>query len=128
MRHLFNAALHNVAGKIHTGTEVTHDGVLARVPRGVKQIFSRFEVKDVQGEDDARFEWFTTKVRARLLSLVTSSRADALTLTAQTLPMLRKSAVSSSQTLIFVPSYFDFVRLKRYFKTLDDFSFTSISE
>lgn len=42
--------------------------------------------------------------------------------------MLQKSAVSSSQTIIFVPSYFDFVRLKRYMKKLDDFSFTSISE
>lgn len=42
--------------------------------------------------------------------------------------MLLKSAVSSSQTLIFVPSYFDFVRLKRYLKKLDDFSFASISE
>lgn len=42
--------------------------------------------------------------------------------------MLRKSAVSSSQTLIFVPSYFDFVRLKRYLKKLDDFLFASISE
>lgn len=46
----------------------------------------------------------------------------------QTLPTLLRSAVASSQTIIFVPSYFDFVRLKRYMKKLDDFSFTSISE
>ena len=42
--------------------------------------------------------------------------------------MLQKSAVSSSQTIIFVPSYFDFVRLKRHLKKVDDFSFASISE
>lgn len=44
-----------------------------------------------------------------------------------------KSAVSSSETLIFVPSYFDFVRVKRYLtKNLSslgsDFSFAAISE
>ena len=42
--------------------------------------------------------------------------------------MLRKSAVSSSQTLIIVPSYFDFVRLKRHLKTLPDLSYAAISE
>lgn len=42
--------------------------------------------------------------------------------------MLLKSAVSSSQTIIFVPSYYDFVRVKRYMKKMDNFSFTSISE
>lgn len=51
----------------------------------------------------------------------------------QTLPTLLKSAVSSSQTLIFVPSYFDFVRLKRYLQKNisqlgSDFSFAAISE
>lgn len=40
-----------------------------------------------------------------------------------------KSAISSQQTIILIPSYFDFVRVKRYLsKKLDDFSFTSISE
>lgn len=42
--------------------------------------------------------------------------------------MLMKSAVSSSQTIIFIPSYFDFVRVKRYMLKMDNFSFTSISE
>jgi len=51
----------------------------------------------------------------------------------QTLPTLLKSAVSSSQTLVFVPSYFDFVRLKRYLtkhrsSLASDFSFAAISE
>ncbi|KAK4052574.1 rRNA-binding ribosome biosynthesis protein utp25 [Microbotryomycetes sp. JL221] len=104
MRNMFSNSLLNVAGKLKA--DVTYDGVLSRVPRGIKQVFTRFEVKDVRAEDDARFEHFKTK----------------------TIPALLKSAVSSSQTLIFVPSYFDFVRIKRYLKTLPDFSFTSISE
>lgn len=62
MRNLFSKQLINVAGKIHAGLDVRHEGVLARVPRGIKQVFSRFECVDVHAEDDARFEWFTTKV------------------------------------------------------------------
>ncbi|KAM0748711.1 DUF1253-domain-containing protein [Meredithblackwellia eburnea MCA 4105] len=105
IRALFNTSLTNVAGKIKAEPE-NEEGVLADVPKGVKQVWTRFETNDVYAEDDARFEHFTTK----------------------TLPMLLKSAVSSSQTIIFVPSYFDFVRLKRYLKKLDNFNFTSISE
>ncbi|KAL8280824.1 hypothetical protein RQP46_006828 [Phenoliferia psychrophenolica] len=103
-RSLFTRALTNVAGKVKA--EPQYDGVLANVPSGIKQVFTRFGATDLYAEDDARFEHFTTK----------------------TIPMLLKSAVSSSQTIIFVPSYFDFVRLKRYLKKLDDFSFASISE
>ncbi|SCZ99401.1 BZ3500_MvSof-1268-A1-R1_Chr7-2g09515 [Microbotryum saponariae] len=104
IRSLYNRSLVNIEGKLKA--EVKHDGLLTQVPKGVKQVFTRFECADVYKEDDMRFEHFTTK----------------------TLPMLRRSAVSSSQTIIFVPSYFDFVRLKKYLKKLDDFSFSSISE
>ncbi|KAM0789091.1 hypothetical protein ACM66B_003149 [Microbotryomycetes sp. NB124-2] len=107
MRAMFSHSMKNVAGKIKVEPTFDNNGVLSRVPRGIKQVFTRFDnFKDVQSEDDARFEHFTTK----------------------TLPMLLKSAVSSSQTLIFVPSYFDFVRVKKYLKGLSDFSFASISE
>ena len=104
LRSFYSKGLVNVAGKIKA--ESFHEGVLADVPRGIKQVFTRFDSVDIYSEDDARFEHFTTK----------------------TLPMLLKSAVSSTQTIIFVPSYFDFVRVKRYMKKMDNISFTSISE
>ncbi|GAA5946457.1 hypothetical protein JCM1841_003883, partial [Sporobolomyces salmonicolor] len=104
IQSLFASSLHNLGGKLKAS--LSYDGVLDRVPRGVRQVWSRFEAGEVWEEDDRRFEWFTTK----------------------TLPALLKSAISSSQTIIFVPSYFDFVRLKRYLTKLDDFSFASISE
>ncbi|GAA6023689.1 hypothetical protein JCM8202_006002 [Rhodotorula sphaerocarpa] len=109
IRALFNRSCSNRAGKLRA---VRHqDGVLDRVPRGLKQIWNRFETADLHDEDDKRWEWFTTK----------------------TLPHLLKSAVSSSETLIFVPSYFDFVRMKRHLsKNISslgsDFSFAAISE
>jgi len=48
--------------------------------------------------------------------------------TKKTLPDLRKSAVGSSNTLIFVPSYFDFVRLKAHLEATEDLTFASLSE
>ncbi|GAA5955794.1 hypothetical protein JCM8115_006856 [Rhodotorula mucilaginosa] len=109
IRALFNRSCVNRAGKLRA---VRHlEGVLDRVPQGLKQIWNRFDTHDLHDEDDKRFDFFTTK----------------------TLPTLLKSAVSSSETLIFVPSYFDFVRVKRYLtKNLSslgsDFSFAAISE
>lgn len=62
MRALYTKGLQNVAGKIRA--DVQREGVLADVPRGIKQVFTRFEASDVYSEDDARFEHFKTKVRA----------------------------------------------------------------
>lgn len=57
---MFNKSLTNVAGKLKT--EQTYEGVLSRILPGVKQTFTRFESTSVQADDDARFEYFTTKV------------------------------------------------------------------
>ncbi|GAA6036049.1 hypothetical protein JCM8097_006587 [Rhodosporidiobolus ruineniae] len=108
LRSLFSHSLLNRAGKVKA--LATYDGVLDKVPRGVRQVWTRFESADVASEEDKRFEWFTQK----------------------TLPTLLRSAVASTQTLLLVPSYFDFLRLKRHFSTATnlppDFSFAAISE
>lgn len=104
LRHLFNKDLVNVAGKIRT--EQTYEGVLDQILPGVKQTFLRFDPSSAQAEDDARFDAFTKKV----------------------LPDIRKSAVASAHTLIFIPSYFDFVRVNAHLKTLENFDYAAISE
>ncbi|GAA5906777.1 hypothetical protein JCM6882_003299 [Rhodosporidiobolus microsporus] len=107
---LFTSSLLNRAGKIKASPSIPEGGVLDRVPRGVRQVWTRFEAGEVWEEEERRFEWFTQK----------------------TLPTLLRSAVASSQTLLLVPSYFDFLRLKRYLTTSNslpsDFSFAAISE
>ncbi|GAA5966416.1 hypothetical protein JCM3765_007562 [Sporobolomyces pararoseus] len=104
--NLFNKHLNNQQGKLKS-LQHFQGSVIEQVPRGLKQVWNRFECLNSKDLDDKRFEWFTEK----------------------TLPSLMKSAISSSQTIIFVPSYFDFIRLKRYLsKNLQDFSFSSISE
>jgi U3 small nucleolar RNA-associated protein 25 len=60
LRSFFNKALVNVAGKIKA--EVKPEGVLIDVPKGIKQVFTRFDTADLYSEDDSRFEHFTTKV------------------------------------------------------------------
>ncbi|KAJ3761971.1 digestive organ expansion factor [Lentinula raphanica] len=100
-RQLYNARLKNVAGKIRTEKRWSP----IEVPEGVNQNFVRFESSNPKDEADKRFNYFTT----------------------QLLPTILKSAVQSSNTVIFVPSYFDFVRVHNHFRKLI-VSFTVLSE
>lgn len=103
MRSLFSLKLANVAGKSRTISEPS--GVMNQVKEGIRQTFTRIECANLQAEHDVRFNYFTQK----------------------TLPKLLKSALSASRTLLFVPSYFDFVRLTDYM-TQEGMSFASLSE
>ncbi len=116
LRALYNHTLNNVAGKIRTIAHTDEkDAEMSKVTSGVRQVFTRFEAANPHAEPDLRFQQFTTK----------------------TLAQLSKSAVSSSHTLILVPSYFDFVRLDDFLRTHNEkrrpgetanLSYTSISE
>ncbi|KAJ3896208.1 digestive organ expansion factor [Lentinula edodes] len=100
-RQLYNTRLKNVAGKIRTDKRWPP----IEVPEGVDQNFLRFECGNPKDETDKRFNYFTT----------------------QLLPTILKSAVQSSNTVVFVPSYFDFVRVHNHFRKLS-VSFTVLSE
>lgn len=60
LRALYSKTLQNVGGKIKA--EVFYDGIMMDVPKGIKQVFTRFESLDAYSENDARFEHFTTQV------------------------------------------------------------------
>ncbi|KAI1105082.1 DUF1253-domain-containing protein [Jackrogersella minutella] len=60
-----------------------------------KQTFSRFEAESVAADPDARFEYFASAV----------------------VPALTKRGKDLAGTLVFVPSYLDFVRVRNYFAT-----------
>ncbi|KAK7443522.1 rRNA-binding ribosome biosynthesis protein utp25 [Stygiomarasmius scandens] len=101
-RALYNANLKNVAGKVRLDKRWSP----VQVPEGIEQNFIRFECANPKDEVDKRFNYFTT----------------------QLLPSILKSAVQSSNTVIFIPSYFDFVRVHNYFRTLTGVTFTVLSE
>ncbi|KAG5461459.1 MAG: hypothetical protein BJ554DRAFT_6342, partial [Olpidium bornovanus] len=100
---LFNTRMKNVFGKVKTRRE--HEGSILDVVPRVKQVFTRIEPPSYAALDDFRFKHFTEK----------------------TLPALCHSSLSQSHTLIFIPSYFDFVRVRNHFLA-EEISFGALSE
>ncbi|RUS20830.1 hypothetical protein BC937DRAFT_94279 [Endogone sp. FLAS-F59071] len=88
---LFNKHCRNVSGRIKVRPEEYTGSIVDVIPQ-VQQTFTRIESQSLTDEADVRFKYFIEK----------------------TLPSLRKSAINQSHTLIFIPSYFDFVRLRNY--------------
>ncbi|KAF9585531.1 rRNA-binding ribosome biosynthesis protein utp25 [Lunasporangiospora selenospora] len=94
----------NVAGKLKVTQAYEHGSIVDVIPM-VQQSFNRIEAKSLAQADGSRFEYFIST----------------------TLPQLRRSALTQTHTMIFVPSYFDFVRLRNFF-TENKYSFAAISE
>lgn len=101
---LFKKHSRNVAGKMKITQAYEHGSIVDVVPL-VQQNFNRIETRTLAQADENRFQYFIN----------------------QTLPQLRRSAVTQTHTMIFVPSYFDFVRLRNYF-TENKYSFAAICE
>ncbi|KAJ0294175.1 hypothetical protein Brms1b_002615 [Colletotrichum noveboracense] len=107
LTELFRTQCHNWAGKIRF--QADYSGVLQQLGLKARQTFSRFEAKSIDKEPDARFDYFVSAI----------------------LPSLIKRAKDTSGTLIFIPSYLDFVRVRNYFATnaaVGVLSFGTISE
>ncbi|KAF8810640.1 DUF1253-domain-containing protein [Phlegmacium glaucopus] len=101
-RSLYNSSLKNVAGKIRTEK---HWQPIA-VPDGIDQNFIHFDCVSPVDEPEKRFHHFTTQLLLAVL----------------------KSAVQSVNTIVFVPSSFDFIRVHNYFRKSAGVSFTVLSE
>ncbi|PFH53710.1 hypothetical protein AMATHDRAFT_54145 [Amanita thiersii Skay4041] len=101
-RSLYNSALKNVAGKIKTENYWPP----IEVPEGISQKFVDFDCWNAKDEPEKRFRYFTT----------------------QLLPAVLKSAVQSTNTAIFIPSSFDFIRVHNYFRKHAGVSFVVLSE
>jgi U3 small nucleolar RNA-associated protein 25 len=104
-----------------------HDflGVLGHVRSGVKQIFERIDNEgkiEAVEEVEKRFEWFTKKVSSTCSGHLHPANSK------QTLPALQRSAVMRENTLIVIPSYFDFVRVTNFLRKAEDVSYVAVSE
>lgn len=107
---LFNNHLHNVAGKIKFQPE--YKGAMLDIGLRIKQTFSRFDSPSIISEPDSRFKYFT----AAIIPSITR---------------YPKPPDGALGVLIFIPSYFDFVRIRNYFANstaTQNISFGSISE
>ena len=103
LNHLYSHYFTSVAGKVKITTPYT--GTIQETIVPVPQVFHRFDVESPTQEATDRFKYFKTKI----------------------LPNLQISALLTTSTLIFIPSYFDFVRLRNYLKE-EQASFCKLSE
>ncbi|KAL7311382.1 rRNA-binding ribosome biosynthesis protein utp25 [Mucor circinelloides] len=101
---LFNKHMKNVAGKLKIKRTYEEGSILDVIPQ-VQQSFTRIDAPSLKAINDVRYKYFIEK----------------------TLPTLRKSAIMQSHTLIFIPSYFDFVRVRNYFED-NKYSYEPCSE
>ena len=104
---LFYNQSKNWAGKVKISAN--YSGAIQELALKVKQTFSRLESLSFASDPDARFTYFTTAI----------------------VPSLTRRAKDSTGTVIFIPSYLDFVRVRNYFSTspaTSSLSFGSISE
>ena len=103
---LFTRQCANVAGLVTTQPSFT--GVLAHAPSGIRQLFVRFECSDPAAEAELRLAAFRDRMLPSLLTAMTTAHGAA-------------------QTMLFVPRYFDFVRVRQLL-TDEDVPFASVSE
>ncbi|XP_004699916.1 U3 small nucleolar RNA-associated protein 25 homolog isoform X1 [Echinops telfairi] len=99
---VFNKHCLNLQGQVAV-RHIPMTGSISHVLVQLPHVFQRMEVENLASVINARFNFFVNKI----------------------LPQYRDAVMS--HTLIYVPSYFDFVRLRNYF-TKEELNFTHICE
>ncbi|KAL9314724.1 hypothetical protein ACSQ67_020176 [Phaseolus vulgaris] len=87
----FNHQCINYEGKVKLICE--YKGVLHKVLPEIRQVYERFDVDSIVEADDARFDYFIKKVFPRIKDL------------------------DQGGTMLFTNSYFEFIRLRNFFKS-----------
>ncbi|XP_053568343.1 U3 small nucleolar RNA-associated protein 25 homolog [Bombina bombina] len=99
---IFNKHCFNYCGQV-TVRNMAITGSICQVVVQLPHVFQRLEVNNLLSVIDARFDFFINKI----------------------LPQYRDAIMS--HTLIYIPSYFDYVRIRNYFKK-EELSFAHICE
>lgn len=107
LNNLFYNQSQNWAGRVKI--KGSYAGAIQELPLRVKQTFSRLDNRLAADDPDARFAYFTSAI----------------------IPSLQRRSKNLSGVLIFIPSYFDFLRVRDHFSTAEGasaLSFGCISE
>ena len=100
---VFNRCCHNYSGKVRSFNPVPDGGNITKIMVSVPIVFQRFESKLVQDSPNDRFDYFTSRI----------------------MPEYKKDVMF--HTCVFVPSYFDYVRVRNWF-TKADLDFLEVCE
>jgi U3 small nucleolar RNA-associated protein 25 len=98
----------NIAGNVVL--RMNYAGTITKVVPTVKQVFQRIHTTSMADADDARFTYFKDKILPELEAGISSDAGGIL-----------------AHTMIYVPSYFDYVRLRNLFDG-KDLEFVTCSE
>lgn len=97
----------NVAGKVRFRPVITSQTcIMNSIGLKIKQIFQRFDAIDPQSNYEARFKFFINSI----------------------LPSVTRQTSYEDGLLVYIPSYFDYVRVKNHMKANTKFDFASIDE
>jgi len=110
LNRLFNTSMSNISGK--TKFSPVSLGTITTLNLPIRQTFSRYDSPNPATDPDARFKFFAATILPSLTRVATIPGA-------------------SQGTLLFIPSYLDFVRLRNFFaasNATQDISFGAISE
>uniref|UniRef100_A0A6P4ELF3 U3 small nucleolar RNA-associated protein 25 homolog n=1 Tax=Drosophila rhopaloa TaxID=1041015 RepID=A0A6P4ELF3_DRORH len=101
-RAVLNSKCNNYQGKVRI-TNLIENGDIRNVLTPIQQVFRRISCSNVESTFDDRFQYFVKHI----------------------MPQFRKPGFS--HCMLYVPSYFDYVRIRNYFKT-EMVSFVQINE
>jgi len=88
---IWNRKCENSNGKFKTLSRY-EDGTVTQTLSNIRQVFSRLNTDSMEELSDTRFKYFTEQIFTKLLNS------------------------EQQYTLVFIPSYFDFVRVRNYLK------------
>ncbi|KAG5420597.1 UTP25 [Candida metapsilosis] len=107
INNLVSSKSFNLSGKTKFKPIITSEtSIMNSIGIKIKQIFQRFASESPTNDPDSRFKFFINSVLPNLLK--TTSYEDGM--------------------MIYIPSYFDYLRIKDYFKTSTKFNFGAIDE
>jgi U3 small nucleolar RNA-associated protein 25 len=102
LNSVFNRHMTSAAGRIKA--KPRSEGILTDVQQQIKQVFLRLPKCEIVDADERRFEYFVQQIYPRIRDKM------------------------QTHTMIFIPHYFDFVRLRNFFRREETLSFCSLCE
>lgn len=105
LNNIWNTQMNSHSGKVKIKNSEKEGTISDVAVKGIRHVFTRIKTTNLQSNNDQIFEYFVNKL----------------------FPVIKTSVILQNKTCIFIPSYFDFVRVKMWLKK-QEIEFTYLSE